>query len=114
MPGDLLLPMPNESANMPQAIGKLCMLEGGGSDNGADAKVPNAGPITSATSAVFVSYASQDSVVAEGLCAALERDGIACWIAPRDVRPGDFYADAIVQAINACKMLLLRSAACKH
>jgi TolB-like protein/Tfp pilus assembly protein PilF len=56
---------------------------------------------------VFVSYASQDSAVAEGLCAALERDGITCWIAPRDVRPGDFYADAIVQAINACQILVL-------
>ena len=76
-------------------------------DNGVDAPVPNAAPITNATGAVFVSYASQDSAVAEGLCAALERDGIACWIAPRDVRPGDFYADAIVQAINACQLLVL-------
>jgi TolB-like protein/Tfp pilus assembly protein PilF len=56
---------------------------------------------------VFVSYASQDSAVAESICAALESDGIACWIAPRDVRPGDFYADAIVQAINACQVLVL-------
>jgi TolB-like protein/Tfp pilus assembly protein PilF len=65
------------------------------------------GTVKSADSAVFISYASQDSAVAQALCAALERAGIACWIAPRDVRPGDFYADSIVQAINACTVLVL-------
>jgi hypothetical protein len=29
------------------------------------------------------------------------------WIAPRNIRPGDFYADAIVNAINACPALVL-------
>jgi TolB-like protein/predicted Zn-dependent protease len=57
--------------------------------------------------AVFISYASPDSALAEALCAALERDGLACWLAPRNVRPGDFYADAIVQAINDCALLVL-------
>ena len=32
---------------------------------------------------------------------------MACWIAPRDVRPGTEYADAIVAAINAAKTLVL-------
>jgi TolB-like protein len=57
--------------------------------------------------AVFISYASHDTGIAHALCAALERDGVVCWIAPRDVRPGDFYADSIVQAINACTVLVL-------
>jgi len=59
------------------------------------------------TDAVFISYASQDAAIADALCAALERAGIACWIAPRNVRPGDFYADAIVNAINVCPVLVL-------
>jgi TolB-like protein/Tfp pilus assembly protein PilF len=68
---------------------------------------PVSGTARSPDNAVFISYASQDSAVAQALCAALERAGIACWIAPRDVRPGDFYADSIVQAINACTVLVL-------
>lgn len=78
------------------------MPEGGKSDNSTGSRTPSSG-----LNAVFVSYASQDSALAASLCAALESAGIACWIAPRDVRPGDFYADAIVHAINACQLLVL-------
>ncbi len=56
---------------------------------------------------VFLSHASQDAAVATLLCDALERAGIRCWIAPRDVRPGDLYANAIIRAINACNVLVL-------
>jgi len=59
------------------------------------------------TAAVFISYASQDTAVAQRLCAALEAAGLPCWIAPRDVRAGESYAAAIVQAINSCRMLVL-------
>jgi hypothetical protein len=44
----------------------------------------------SGTRAVFISYASPDSVVADAVCLALEREGVTCWIAPRDVVPGEF------------------------
>ena len=57
--------------------------------------------------AVFISYASHDAPIAEAMCAALEQGGVTCWLAPRDVRPGDFYADSIVQAINGCALLVL-------
>ena len=60
-----------------------------------------------AGSKIFISYASQDVAVADKLCAALEASGFPCWIAPRDVRAGESYAAAIVQAINDCKMLVL-------
>jgi TIR domain len=50
---------------------------------------------------VFVSYASQDAAVANSVVEALESQGIRCWIAPRDVTPGEFYADAIVHALPA-------------
>jgi len=56
---------------------------------------------------VFISHASQDAATASSLCAALESAGVACWIAPRDVRPGEAYAAAIVNAINSARMLLL-------
>jgi TolB-like protein len=57
--------------------------------------------------AVFISYASQDAAVATTVVEALERSGIACWIAPRDVTPGAFYADEIVHAIDAAKAIVL-------
>jgi hypothetical protein len=51
----------------------------------------------------FISYASQDKAVADAVCAALESAGVACWIAPRDVTPGAFYAESIVHAIDSAK-----------
>jgi adenylate cyclase len=74
--------------------------------NSAETSSPPAS-VKNPAGAVFVSYASQDAAVAESLCTALEREGLPCWIAPRDVRPGDYYADAIVNAINACPVLVL-------
>jgi TolB-like protein len=56
---------------------------------------------------VFLSYASQDAAAAQRLCAAIESAGQRCWIAPRDVRAGEAYAAAILQAINSCRMLVL-------
>jgi len=45
--------------------------------------------------------------IAAEICGALERNGQSCWIAPRDVMPGCFYADAIVGAIDAASVVLL-------
>jgi TolB-like protein/Flp pilus assembly protein TadD len=59
------------------------------------------------TPAVFISYASQDAAVAAALVEALEQNGIACWIAPRDVKAGALYADAIVRAISSAKAFVL-------
>jgi TolB-like protein/tetratricopeptide (TPR) repeat protein len=56
---------------------------------------------------VFISYASADLGVANRVCSFLESQGVACWIAPRNVRPGDLYADAIVQGINASRLLVV-------
>jgi TolB-like protein/predicted Zn-dependent protease len=62
---------------------------------------------TAQAASVFISYASQDKVVADAVCHALEQAGIACWIAPRDVVPGKSYAGAIVHAIDATKVVVL-------
>src|SRR5271167_4341309 len=56
---------------------------------------------------VFVSYASQDAAVANSIVENLEGQGLKCWIAPRDVKPGAQYADAIVRAINEAKSVVL-------
>jgi len=56
---------------------------------------------------VFISYASPDAAAADTVCAALERAGIPCWIAPRNVVPGEFYADAIVRAIDSTRIIVL-------
>src|ERR1700722_7942601 len=68
---------------------------------------PAPGPSTVPEGKVFLSYASQDAALANALSEALEVAGIPCWIAPRDVRTGDFYADAIVQAITQCPAFVL-------
>jgi len=56
---------------------------------------------------VFISYASRDADVANTVCQSLESHGVSCWMAPRDVKPGAQYADAIVRAINDAKALVL-------
>jgi TolB-like protein/Flp pilus assembly protein TadD len=56
---------------------------------------------------VFISYASQDAAVANSIVENLERRGLRCWIAPRDVKPGAVYADSIVRAINEADAVVL-------
>src|SRR5271169_2595003 len=56
---------------------------------------------------VFVSYASQDAGIANSIVEHLEGQGLKCWMAPRDVKPGAQYADAIVRAINEARALVL-------
>jgi hypothetical protein len=70
--------------------------------------VPAAEPVESSElRRVFISYASQDAAIANAVVTALERAGISCWIAPRDVTPGALYADGIIRAINDAKALVL-------
>lgn len=47
----------------------------------------------------FVSHSSLDVTEASKLVAALERVGTTCWIAPRNIRPGETYGDAIAEAV---------------
>ncbi|MDP9007538.1 MAG: TIR domain-containing protein [Pseudomonadota bacterium] len=70
-------------------------------------KGPEAGPAAVPARDAFLSYSSQDATLAELLCSTVEQAGMTCWIAPRNVRPGDVYADAIIQAITGCKIFVL-------
>ena len=56
---------------------------------------------------VFISYASHDTAVANDVAAALEGQGLKCWIAPRNVTPGAHYASEIVHAIDSAKTIVL-------
>jgi hypothetical protein len=61
----------------------------------------------SAQFSAFISYASPDRAKAEEVCASLEAHGFSCWIAPRNIRAGHDYADAIIHGIHASKCLVL-------
>ena len=56
---------------------------------------------------VFISYAHEDKAIADAICAKLEENKIRCWIAPRDITPGDKYAQALVNAIEASKLVVV-------
>jgi TolB-like protein/Flp pilus assembly protein TadD len=65
------------------------------------------GKAAATAACVFISYASHDTESAHKVCAALEAAGSPCWMAPRDVKAGAQYADAIVRAINEARAVVL-------
>lgn len=56
---------------------------------------------------VFISHSSKDKATADAVCAMLESDGVRCWIAPRDVLPSMEYGEAIIEAIEQCRIMVL-------
>ncbi len=56
---------------------------------------------------VFISYSSKDKEVADALCAQIEQQGYSCWIAPRDILPGEDWARSINTAITAAKVFIV-------
>ena len=56
---------------------------------------------------VFISHASKNFAIADGLRALLEKQGINCWIAPRDIPPSSSYGKEIASAIDACSVTVL-------
>lgn len=56
---------------------------------------------------VFISHSTNNRPVANAACAALEREGIRCWIAPRDVMPGRSYSGEITRAIQQSRAFVL-------
>jgi TIR domain len=59
------------------------------------------------TCPVFVSYSQADRDTACALVAHAEGAGLSCWVAPRDVTPGADWAEAIVDAIAASRVMVL-------
>ena len=56
---------------------------------------------------VFISYSHRDEKIREAVVEKLESAGIRCWYAPRDIRPGVEWADAIISGLKSCRILLL-------
>lgn len=56
---------------------------------------------------LFVSHVSEDFAAAIAIVEELEKRGVKCWIAPRDVRAGQPFDDEIANAIDACLAMLL-------
>ena len=56
---------------------------------------------------VFISHSAHNREVADAICEALEKTGIRCWVAPRDVRPGRTFPGEITRAIQHSKVMLL-------
>ena len=66
------------------------------------------------THQVFISYASDngnsatsDRQVADQICSALESYGIGCWVAHRDILPGDDWMEAIIDGVDQAKIIVL-------
>jgi len=55
----------------------------------------------------FISYASEDESVAGTISEYLERTGVSCWIAPRDVRLGADYGSEIIDGIESSSVMVL-------
>ena len=56
---------------------------------------------------VFISYSNKDKLVADSICVNLEAAGVRCWIAPRDIAPGEDWPTAITKAISHSRVMVL-------
>jgi len=56
---------------------------------------------------IFVSYSSKDRDVCAGIVSQLEKEGISCWVAPRDIPPGALWMESVIEAIDDCRAVLL-------
>ncbi|MEI6681008.1 MAG: TIR domain-containing protein [Bacteroidota bacterium] len=55
---------------------------------------------------VFISYSDKDRLIVTGLCAFLEKKGIRCFVAYRNIPHGAVWAGAITDAIQNCKIMI--------
>jgi hypothetical protein len=59
---------------------------------------------------VFISHSSRDKNIAHAIVAGLENNKVRCFIAPRDINPGDDWISTISQTIiNVPVMVLIFS-----
>lgn len=56
---------------------------------------------------IFISYRNEDREAAARICEALEKNGISCWIAPRDIPAGVEWPMAITAGLKRCHTLVL-------
>jgi len=58
-------------------------------------------------SRVFVSHSSKDKDIATKVILHLESQGNKCWIAPRDIPPGEDWAESILDGIDGAAAMIL-------
>ena len=58
---------------------------------------------------VFLSHSHQDNLVAAAVCESLENSRVRCWLAPRDVEPGQVWGGAIGGIEASCVMVVVFS-----
>ncbi|HQL96193.1 MAG TPA: toll/interleukin-1 receptor domain-containing protein, partial [Candidatus Hydrogenedentes bacterium] len=56
---------------------------------------------------VFISYATPDKTTADTICHFLEAEGVRCWIAPRDIPPGENFGKFIPEALREVALMVL-------
>lgn len=56
---------------------------------------------------VFISHAEEDSWITYAVQRTLEENGIRCWVAPRDIRPGSDFVGQISAAMDGCRVVVL-------
>ena len=56
---------------------------------------------------VFISYSHKDKLIADTICPNLEIDGVRCWIAPRDIGPGEQWPEAIGREIPQSRVMVM-------
>jgi len=59
------------------------------------------------TGRVFISHSSTDAALALQICRHIEKRGVRCAIAPRDVPPGELYPDWITSAIESASAFVV-------
>jgi len=55
---------------------------------------------------IFLSHASNDKAIADQVCDLLERSGVKCWIAPRDISAEKSWSDSIMDGLARASGLI--------
>jgi hypothetical protein len=56
---------------------------------------------------VFISHAHKDKRIADAICERLESVQVRCWIAERDIAPGEDWTEATRNAIGSSRVMVL-------
>lgn len=56
---------------------------------------------------IFISYSSIDEQIANEICENFEKEGLSCWIAPRNILAGKEYGGEIIKGIEESKVFFL-------
>jgi hypothetical protein len=56
---------------------------------------------------IFICHAPEDRNIADAICSKLERNNIKCWVAPRDIHPGERFAKSILNALDDSKIIII-------